>query len=184
MEAGVELIVGIQADIPLRICSHLSMRDRRFIAAHRGGPLDMASHRKLAAWAALCAERAVERFCEDERPRLAVAAARAWARGEVKPGFCMNAAVTSHAAAREAKTKESIAAARAAGHAAATAHAADHSLGAALYAAKAADNPESELDWQIAHAPPELRALIASAIGMKLEAVPGFLGSKDKKPSA
>lgn len=159
------------------------MRDRRFIAAHRGGPLDMESHRKLAAWAALCAERAVERHGEDERPRLAIAAARAWAKGEVKPGVCMKAAVASHAAAREANVKTSIAAARAAGHAAATAHAADHSLGAALYAAKAAENSELELDWQIAQAPPELRSLIASAIGMKLEAAPGFLGSRHKKPT-
>ena len=144
----------------------------------------MESHRKLAAWAAACAERAVERFCVDERPPLALVAARAWAKGEVKPGVCMKAAVAAHAAAREADDPQSVAAARAAGHAAATAHAADHSLGAALYAARAAENADMELDWQIAQAPPELRALIASAIGMKLEAAPGFLGVKHKKPSA
>lgn len=144
----------------------------------------MESHRKLAAWAALCAERAVEKSCGDERPRLAIAAARAWAKGEVKPGVCMKAAVASHAAAREENEKASIAAARAAGHAAATAHAADHSIGAALYAAKAAENSEMELEWQIAQAPPELKSLISSAIGMKLDAAPGFLGSKHKIPSA
>lgn len=160
------------------------MRDRRFIAAHRGGPLEMESHRKLASWAALCAEKAVERFCEDDRPRLAIEAARAWANGEVKPGACMKAAIASHAAAREAGDPRSIAAARAAGRAAATAHAADHSLGAALYAAKAADDPGPEIDWQIAQAPPELRALISSAIAMKLEAAPGFLRPKQKNPSA
>ncbi len=27
------------------------MRDRRFVAVHRGGPLDFASHRLLAGWA-------------------------------------------------------------------------------------------------------------------------------------
>ncbi len=158
------------------------MRDRRFIAAHRGGPLEREHHHKLAAWAALCAERAVEKFCTDERPRLAIEVARMWANGEVKPGVCMKAAVASHAAARESNDLNSISAARAAGHAAATAHAADHSLGAALYAAKAAENPESELDWQIAQTPPELRVLIVSAIGMKLEAAPGFLRAKTRKP--
>lgn len=159
------------------------MRDRRFIAAHRGGPLEGEDHRKLAAWAALFAERVVDRFCEDERPRHAIEAARAWAKGEVKPGVCMKAAVASHAAAREAGDPRSIAAARAAGHAAATAHAADHSIGAALYAAKAAANVESEISWQIAQAPPELRALVSSAIAMKLEAAPGFLRPKHKNPS-
>lgn len=127
----------------------------------------MEDHRKLAAWAALCAERVVERFCEDERPRAAIEAARAWAKGEVRPGVCMKAAVAAHAAAREAGEPRSIAAARAAGHAAATAHAANHSLGAALYAAKASEDADTELDWQIAQAPPELRALIASGIAMK-----------------
>lgn len=158
------------------------MRDRRFIAAHLGGPLEREHHHKLATWAALCAERALEMHDEDDRPRLAIDAARKWANGEVKPGVCMRAAVASHAAARETNCLQAIAAARAAGHAAATAHAADHSLGAALYAAKAAENPEAELDWQITQAPPELRALIASAIAMKLEAAPGFLRAKTRKP--
>jgi hypothetical protein len=143
----------------------------------------MEDHRKLASWAALCAERAMERSCEDDRPRLAIGAARAWAKGEVKPGVCMKAAVASHAAAREAGDPRSIAAARAAGHAAATAHAADHSIGAALYAAKAAEDTESEINWQIAQAPPELRALVSSAIAMKRESSPGFLRPKHKNPS-
>ena len=32
------------------------MRDRRFVAVHRGGPLDRERHRLLAVWAAECAE--------------------------------------------------------------------------------------------------------------------------------
>ena len=65
-------------------------RDLRFVAAHRGGPLDLTSHRLLAAWAAECAEHVQPLFdaaCPgDDRPRLAVEAARAWSRGEIAAG--------------------------------------------------------------------------------------------------
>ena len=65
------------------------MRDRRFVAVHRGGPLDVARHRLLAAWAADCADRVLSLFREcssDDRPQRAVEMARAWARGEVSVG--------------------------------------------------------------------------------------------------
>src|SRR5262245_60181826 len=78
------------------------MRDRRFVAVHRGGPLDAAKHRLLAAWAADCAERLLPLFEEcspDDRPRRAVQTARAWVRGEASVGDCMKAAVGAHAAA-------------------------------------------------------------------------------------
>src|SRR5690348_4878769 len=107
------------------------MRDRRFVAAHRGGPLGIAHHRLLAVWAADCAERVLPLFEEsspDDRPRRAVEMARAWARGEVPVGAAQKAAVAAHAAARGAARAAATAAARAAGHAVATAHMADHSL--------------------------------------------------------
>src|SRR5881394_2649753 len=116
------------------------MRDRRFVAVHRGGPLDKAKHRLLAVWAADCAERVLSLFEEctaDDRTRRAIETARAWARGEVSGGTAQKAAVRAHAAAREMTSKSAIAAARAAGHAVATAHMADHSLGAVIYALKA-----------------------------------------------
>lgn len=117
-------------------------RDRRFVATHRGGPLDQESHRLLAVWAADCAEHVLPLFearrPQDDRPRRAVQLARSWARGEVRTGECMRASVAAHAAARESADDSSTAAARACGHAAATAHMADHSLGAAHYAVKAA----------------------------------------------
>lgn len=71
------------------------MRDRRFVAAHRGGPLDI-THHLLAAWAADCAERVLSLFEEhspDDRPRRAIA--RAWARGEVPVGDAMKAALAA-----------------------------------------------------------------------------------------
>jgi hypothetical protein len=116
------------------------MRDRRFVAAHRGGPLDRAGHAFLARWAADCADVVLplfERETADPRPREALATARAWAEGAVRTGVAMKAAVAAHAAAREASDPAAVAAARAAGHAVATAHAADHSMGALLYALKA-----------------------------------------------
>lgn len=147
------------------------MRDRRFVAAHRGGPLDATTHRLLAAWAADCAERVLPLFEEcssDDRPRHAIEIARAWARGEVPVGAAQKAAVGAHAAAREAVSESATAAARAAGHAVATAHMADHSLGASYYALKALQakgaSTDAERAWQIEQLPAELRAFIVSAL--------------------
>jgi hypothetical protein len=55
----------------------------------------------------------------DERPRLAIEAARAWARGDLDEDSARAAAFAAHAAARGATTPDAVAAARAAGHAAA-----------------------------------------------------------------
>jgi hypothetical protein len=146
------------------------MRDRRFVATHRGGSLERGPHRLLAAWAAKCAGHVLPLFAacsDDERPERAVEAARAWARGELSVGAAMKAAVQAHAAARDATDAAAVAAARAAGHAAATAHMADHSLGAWAYALKAvhaAGLPVAdERAWQDAELPSEVRELVESA---------------------
>jgi len=147
------------------------MRDKRFIAVHRGGPLDRAKHRLLAAWAAGCAEHVLPLFEEcssDDRPQRAIETAKRWARGEVPVGDAQKAAVAAHAAAREMTSKSATAAARAAGHAVATAHMADHSLGAALYAVKAVEatgaSAEVERAWQIEQLPAQVRELILSGL--------------------
>src|SRR4051812_38266872 len=109
------------------------MRDRRFIAVHRGGPLPRTEHYLLSVWAADCAEHVLPLFTAhspDDRPRQAIETAREWAKGGIRVGVAQKAAVASHAAAREATDPSAIAVARAAGHAAATAHFAEHSLGA------------------------------------------------------
>ncbi len=151
------------------------MRDRRLVAVHRGGPLDLARRRLLAAWAADCAEHVLpyfEKCNSDERPRRAIETARAWARGEVSVGDARKAAVAAHAAARGATSKPATAAARAAGHAVATAHMADHGLGPAIYglkAVKAAGAPtDTERAWQLAQLPDEVRALVISALDRRL----------------
>jgi hypothetical protein len=151
------------------------MRDRRFVAAHRGGPLDVATHRLVAAWAADCAEHVLPLFegCSpDDRPRRAVETARAWARGEVSVGDARKAAAGAHAAAREATGKSASAAARAAGHAAATAHMADHCLGPVIYAPKAVEatgaSADRERAWQLEQLPEGVRELIVSALSTRL----------------
>lgn len=144
------------------------------MAAHRGGPLEAGRHRQLAAWAADCAEHVLPLFAahsDDDRPRRAVDAARAWARGEISVGEARHAAVRAHAAAREAGDPAAIAVARAAGHCVATAHMADHSLGASGYALKAVRvaglSTADELAWQDAKLPAEVRELVISARAAK-----------------
>ena len=151
------------------------MRDRRFVAVHRGGPLAAAKHRLLAAWAADCAERLLplfEDYSPDDQPRRAVETARAWARGEASVGECQKAAVAAHAAARGATSASATAAARAAGHAVATAHMADHSLGPVIYGLKAVEaaggSIVNEQVWQLDHLPDEVRELVISALQRRL----------------
>jgi hypothetical protein len=150
------------------------MRDRRFIAVHRGGLLDIKRHRLLAAWAADCAAHVLPLFesCRsDDRPQLAVETAKAWARAEVSVGAACKAAVAAHAAARAATSPSAIAAARAAGHAVATAHMADHCFGALLYSLKAVTaaraSPEREREWQLGQLPDEVEELVLSALASR-----------------
>lgn len=149
------------------------MRDKRFIAAHRGGPLSLERHRLLATWALDCAERLLPLFeahNADNRPKQAIEIGRAWVRGEVKTGIAMQAAVAAHAAARAATNPAAVAAARAAGHAVATAHAADHSLGPVIYGEKAiraaGGSVEQELAWQLDQLPQDVRALALSSMAV------------------
>lgn len=151
------------------------MRDRRFVAVHRRGPLEVAKHRLLAAWAADCAEHVLSLFeacSSDDRPRHAIETAKAWASGEVSVGDAQKAAFGAHAAAREMTSKSATAAARAAGHAVATARMADHCLGASLYARKAVEATGASADveraWQVAQLPDEVRELIVSALESRL----------------
>lgn len=126
-------------------------------AAHLEQLLDSKDRKALAVWAADCAERVLplfeRRYPEDNRPRKAVEAARAWVRGEIRVGEARKAALAAHAAARAATDDAARAAARAAGHAAATAHVARHALGPVMYATKAAGfaAADAEREWQYQH---------------------------------
>ena len=120
--------------------------------------------RALIPWVCACVERVLPLFeserPDDPRPRQAVEAARAFARGEIGVGVAREAAFAAHAAAREAIGPAAVAAARAAGQATAVAHMAGHARNVPTYVLKAlrADGATSqalaaEVAWQRAHVP-------------------------------
>ena len=115
------------------------MRDSRFVAEHRGGPLKKEQHRQLMQWGCICAENVLSLLGKkiDERLLKAITVAKDWLTGNASVGEARKASVGAHDVAREASNPISIAVARSVGHAVATAHMADHSLGAAIYALKA-----------------------------------------------
>src|SRR3954452_22972964 len=118
-----------------------AQRDLRLTTVRRGGTLSDAQHHMLALWAADCAEHVLPHFETVApgalRPRAAIGAARAWARGEIRMMDAKQAAGASNAAARDLSGAAKFAA-LAAGQAAVVAHVAAHALGAAAYAIRAA----------------------------------------------
>lgn len=148
-------------------------RDPRFITIRRGGTLTDSDHHLLALWAADCAQHVLHLFEEmqpnDDRPRRAIALARAWTRGEIT--MTQSRAAGGHAmgVARELSGTARYAA-YSAGQAAVVAHVAAHELGAAAYAIKAvrASVVASERDmagrlecqWQRDQLPDAIRDLV------------------------
>ena len=133
---------------------------------------DKQAQRVMAMWAADCAERVLSLFenayPNDDRPRQAIEACRAWVQtGEFKMAEIRGASLAAHAAARAAKENTAACfAARAAGQAVATAHVPQHAFGGAYYALKAiaaADPAQAEVkvskerNWQVRHSPTKLR---------------------------
>ena len=148
-------------------------RDPRFITVRRGGTLQDTDHHLLAIWAADCAHHVLHLFEEmqpnDERPRRAIEAARAWAQGEITMSQSKAAGGHAMAAARNLNGTSRFAA-YAAGQAGVVAHVAAHELGAAAYAIKAVreaalEGHVEELDrleckWQRAQLPSRIRELV------------------------
>ncbi|RKT79246.1 hypothetical protein DFJ68_2710 [Terracoccus luteus] len=155
------------------------VRDPRLVTVRRGGSLTDDDHRLLALWAADCAERVLPLFersaPDDDRPRRAVEAARAWARGEL-PMMAARADGGHAMGAARPLTGAPRFAAYAAGQAACVGHVAEHDLGAAAYAIKAVvavsdgdagagrplvdDVRRAERDHQRALLPDAVRALV------------------------
>lgn len=113
-------------------------------------------HKTAALWATACAEHVLPLFeaayPQDLRPRTALEAGRAWAKGKMSMFEARKAAFASHDAAKKAKDEghlDACEAAKSCGHACATAHVKDHALPAAAYAIKAAKDKESESKWQM-----------------------------------
>ncbi len=145
------------------------MRDKRFVAEHRGGPLKKEQHYQLIKWACDCSRHVLYLFGEKIDGRLinALDTAHAWETGNASVGDARKASVAAHAVARESSNPTAIAVARSVGHAVATAHMADHSLGAAWYALKAVKNSDKSVDaerkWQNEQLPSEIRELVLTA---------------------
>ena len=145
------------------------MRDKRFVAEHRGGSLKKNQHHQLITWACGCAEHVVPLFGEipDERLVHALDVAKDWKSGHASVGDARNASAAVHAVARESSHPTSRAVARSVGQAVATAHMADHALGAAWYALKAVKSAgkltDTERRWQDEQLPPGIEDLILSA---------------------
>jgi hypothetical protein len=149
------------------------VRDPRFVTIRRGGRLTDADHRLLALWAATCAQHVLALFETgrpgDPRPRQAIEAARAWARGEMTMSEARAAGGHAMAAARDLSGAARHAA-FAAGQAGVVAHVAAHDLGAAAYAIRAARAaaPDGEADgagriecrWQRDQLPYAIRDLV------------------------
>lgn len=148
------------------------MRDKRFIAEHRGGPLSKARHRQLMKWAIECVEHVLPLLNNiDERLSHALIVAKEWEKGDTTVGAARKASVAAHTAAREASDPVSVAVARSMGHTVATAHMADHALGGALYALRAVQkyggSVEAERKWQTGQLPKEIKELVLTAISQK-----------------
>ncbi len=155
------------------------MRDKRFIAEHRGGLLTRDNHHKLIRWARECSEHVLSLPGQEPDERLihALNVAKEWENDNAATGAAMKASAGAHAAARDSSDPVAIAVARSVGHAVATAHMADHSPGAALYALKAvklAGNPlDEEREWQIRqlqHLPSEIVDVVIISLMKKAHA--------------
>lgn len=122
--------------------------------------LTESDRRIVAGWAADCAERVLAVFEAeapgDDRARDGILRARSFARGESDAASQIRQRFAAGRASGAATSPAGRAAARAAGQAAAVAHMGAHALGAAAYAAEAAElitpgrGGAAEIAWQLA----------------------------------
>ena len=134
--------------------------------------LSDADRRRVAGWAADCAERVLGLFeaeaPDDDRPRALIARARAFARGELNTAQEIRRRFVGGVSPTQVTTPAAAAAARAAGQAVAVCHMGAHALGAAAYAVRAAaladPDPahaaEAEIRWQLDQMSAEVRAAL------------------------
>lgn len=101
--------------------------------------IEKQKHRTLVLWSIECAERVLPifegQYPQDERPREAIEAAKAWARGKIKMPEAKKAAHATHNAATAVAEEDpaACAAARAMGHVVGTVHVETHAMGFVMY---------------------------------------------------
>jgi len=144
------------------------MRDKRFIAEHRGGLLTKEQHRQLILWACKCVENILPLFTKpiDKRLMNAIKVAKDWTKDIASVGDARNASLDAIAVANELTEPIIIAVARSVGHAVATAHMADHSFRAVEYVLKAVKLADKSIDnerkWQDKNLSPDIAELVLS----------------------
>lgn len=144
------------------------MRDKRFVAEHRGGPLSREHHRMLILWSIKCVGHVLPLAGESGKQIGDILAVGTdWEKGNATVGDARKAAVRAIALANASTNPVTTAIFRASGHAVATAHMADHSPGGAMYALKAVKlagkSVEEERKWQNEILPAEIKDLVLSA---------------------
>lgn len=114
--------------------------------------MEAQSHRTLVLWALDCAAVPLAKLAEhcpaEDRPRMAIDASRAWARGEIKMPAAKRAILGAHAAAKEMKALADAALCHAVGHAGATVHVETHAIGLPMYELTAIVNECGFRDYQ------------------------------------
>jgi hypothetical protein len=143
------------------------MRDGRFVAEHRGGPLKKEQHDDLLEWASNCVKHVLVQIGEHSNPTFIkiLDVGQAWKHGKASVGDARNAAFAAITIANELEDPVKISAARAVGHVVAIAHMADHSLRAVDYALKALGKGDSLLErqWQNEQLPTSIKSLVLTA---------------------
>ena len=95
------------------------------------------SHKTMVLWALDLAAESVakleEKYLDENRPREAMEAARAWAAGTIKMRLAQRKILDCHAFAKEIGSKEDIALCHAIGQACAVVHTAGHAIGYPMY---------------------------------------------------
>ena len=83
--AGTLSASDVSGTIKTILPTKIKMRDKRFIAEHRGWPLKKEQHRQLIKWACDCAENVLPLFGEklDERLKNALLIAKEWAKAQL-----------------------------------------------------------------------------------------------------
>ena len=94
-------------------------------------------HRTMVLWVLDLAAESVakleEKYPDENRPREALEAARAWAAGKIKMRLAQRKILDCHAFAKEIGSREDIALCHAIGQACAVVHTAGHAIGYPMY---------------------------------------------------